>query len=835
MGEVYRARDERLQRDVALKILSTDLSGTGEPLRRFEQEARAASALNHPNIITIYDIGRVDAMAYIAMELIDGRDMRSLLSGDRLQLKNALRIAVKVADGLATAHDRGIVHRDLKPENVMVNRDGFVKILDFGLAKLVRPFTDTDTTLPHTTPGAVFGTVGYMSPEQASGRDVDYRSDQFALGVILYEMVAGRLPFSAPTAAETLALIIRTDAPPVSHHNDAVPAELVRIIDRCLAKDRDDRYASTRDLARDLREVRDRITNITQPRQKSGGVDKTGGRRIASIAAAAVAATAVVAALVMNFRQASLTPPPASGPKAVAIFGFRDMSGDPDGQIFADGVTEMVSAQLVQSKQVRVIPAADDAARTGDTRKVARERGATLAVRGSVQRIDERVQVSFAVIDVVKGEQVGGDVIAGTFADGFGLQSKIVDGILSSLQLNPSRSGDPVVPSELAAADSSAYIQAVGLLQRSRDEQSVDRAITTLRGLLLNARDSALVNAQLARALLNKSQLARRPGLVEEATVYAERATELDPDSPEVHVRLGQVRTAAGRFDDAERAYVRALSLRRDYPDAILGLAAVHESKGRAAQAEEMYRKAIDLRPDHANTFNRYAVFLYNSGRYPEAATNFRRFNELLTTARGFSNLAAAEWAMGRYDDARRAAQRSIELEPTGDAYINLGSIEYYSGAYPNAVNAFEKATQLAPASYAAWVGLGDTYRWSPGLQSKAADAYRTALEQTRRSLAVNPREHAARAAAAICFAKTGRINDAATEINAALKLNPTDPVVLYDAAVVALLRETPDVAVTWLERAVGAGYSSFDLQRDPEFKAMRDDAAFRRAIAKPK
>ena len=834
MGEVYRARDERLQRDVALKILSTDVSGTGEPLRRFEQEARAASALNHPNIITIYDIGRVDSVAYIAMELIDGRDMRSLLSGDRLQLKNALRIAVKVADGLATAHDRGIVHRDLKPENVMVNRDGFVKILDFGLAKLVRPFTDTDTTLPHTTPGAVFGTVGYMSPEQASGRDVDYRSDQFALGVILYEMVCGRLPFNAPTAAETLALIIRSDAPPVTQYNEAVPPELLRIIDRCLAKDREDRYASTRDLARDLREVRDRITNITQPRHKSGGVDKGGKRRVASAAAAAAAAAAVVAALVMNFRQAAVTAPPP-GPKAVAIFGFKDMSGDADGQIFADGVTEMVSAQLVQSKQVRVIPAADDAARNGDTRQIARERGATLAVRGSVQRSDERVQVSFAVIDVVKGEQVGGDVISGTFADGFGLQGKIVDGILSSLQLNPSRSGDPVVPSELAAADSSAYIQAVGLLQRSRDEQSVDRAITTLRGLLLNARDSALVNAQLARALLNKSQLARRPGLVEEATVYAERAAELDPESPEVHVRLGQVRSASGRFDDAEREFVRALSLRRDYPDAVLGLAAVHESKGRAGQAEGLYRKAIDLRPDHANTFNRYAVFLYNSGRYPEAVANFRRFNELLPTARGFSNLAAAEWALGRYDEARAAAQRSIELEPTSDAYINLGSVEYYSGAYPNALKAFEKATQLAPASYAAWVGLGDTYRWSPGLQSKAAGAYRTALEQTRRTLAVNPREHAARAAAAICFAKTGRINDAATEINAALKMNPTDPVVLYNAAVVALLRETPDVAVTWLERAVGAGYSSFDLQRDPEFKAMREDAAFRRAIAKPK
>jgi Flp pilus assembly protein TadD len=248
-----------------------------------------------------------------------------------------------------------------------------------------------------------------------------------------------------------------------------------------------------------------------------------------------------------------------------------------------------------------------------------------------------------------------------------------------------------------------------------------------------------------------------------------------------------------------------------------------------------MYRKAISLRPDHASTFNRYAVFLYNQARYEDAAANFRRFNELMPTARGFSNLAAAYWSLGRYDDARRAAEQSIAFEPMSDAYVNLGSIHYYSGRFDEARTAFEKATQLAPTSYAAWVGLGDAYRWSPGLRNKSKEAYDTALERIRETISVNSRDYTARAAAGISLAKMGRLGEAQTEISTALKINPTDPIVLYDAAVVALLRSTSDLALTWLERAVGAGYSTHDLQHDPEFTAMKNDPAFVRAIQKTK
>src|SRR5512140_3674852 len=245
MGEVYSAHDPKLDRQVALKILSPELASSAEHLRRFEQEARAASALNHPNIISIYDIGRDDLTAYIVMELVDGHDLRSLSAEGPLPLKQILRIACKVADGLGAAHERGIVHRDLKPENLMVSSEGFVKILDFGLAKLMRPWGADEPTVPHTLPGAIFGTAGYMSPEQASGKVTDFRSDQFSLAVILYELIARHRPFERATPPETMTAIIREDPAPLSTVVESVPLELERIVLRCLEKEPRERYGST--------------------------------------------------------------------------------------------------------------------------------------------------------------------------------------------------------------------------------------------------------------------------------------------------------------------------------------------------------------------------------------------------------------------------------------------------------------------------------------------------------------------------------------------------------------------------------------------------------------
>jgi eukaryotic-like serine/threonine-protein kinase len=274
MGEVYRARDTRLERDVAIKVLPEELSQDVERLSRFEQEARSASGLNHPNIVTIHDIGRAGPTSYIAMEFVEGKTVRELAAAGPLSLKRALSIGAQVADGLAKAHAAGIVHRDLKPENLMVSSDGFLKILDFGLAKLVAPRSEQVSAAltmagPRTATGIVVGTVGYMSPEQASGAPLDFRSDQFSLGAILYEIVTGRRAFARATAVDTLSAILHEEPEPVASLRAEAPLPLRWLIERCLAKDPEDRYVSTRDLARELATMRDHLSEIGRSGEKA--------------------------------------------------------------------------------------------------------------------------------------------------------------------------------------------------------------------------------------------------------------------------------------------------------------------------------------------------------------------------------------------------------------------------------------------------------------------------------------------------------------------------------------------------------------------------------------
>jgi serine/threonine protein kinase/Tol biopolymer transport system component len=268
MGEVWKARDTRLGREVAIKLLPEALASDRDRLSRFEQEARSASALNHPNIITIYEIGSIDSVSYIAMELVQGRTLRDLIVEGPLPARRLLALAAQIADALARAHEAGIIHRDLKPENLMATRDGLVKVLDFGLAKLALPESGEVSAMPtlaqpETQPGVVLGTVGYMSPEQASGKPVDFRSDQFSFGSILYEMATGKRAFSRGTTAETLVAIIREEPEPLGSLVPRAPAAVRWVIERCLAKDPEERYASTRDLARDLTHLRDHVSEVS--------------------------------------------------------------------------------------------------------------------------------------------------------------------------------------------------------------------------------------------------------------------------------------------------------------------------------------------------------------------------------------------------------------------------------------------------------------------------------------------------------------------------------------------------------------------------------------------
>jgi Tol biopolymer transport system component/predicted Ser/Thr protein kinase len=344
MGEVYRARDPKLGRDIAVKVLPSATASDPDRRQRFELEARAASALNHPNILTVYDIGEADGSLYIAMELVEGKTLRELVaSGEPMQTKKLLDLGVQTAEGLAKAHAAGIVHRDLKPENLMVSKDGYVKILDFGLAKLTETVSQDASVLPTaiaapTQPGTVMGTAGYMSPEQASGQPVDYRSDQFTLGAILYEMATGKRAFQRKTGAETLVAIIKEEPEPISQAAPKAPAPVRWIVERLLAKDPEERYASSKDLARDLKSVRDHLTETSL----SGGLEaaepaKTRRRGWASPAVAALVIGIAAGYLLRNITRAKPGPPPEIKQLTYSRGAVRTARFAPDGQTIVYG------------------------------------------------------------------------------------------------------------------------------------------------------------------------------------------------------------------------------------------------------------------------------------------------------------------------------------------------------------------------------------------------------------------------------------------------------------------------------------------------------------------
>jgi serine/threonine protein kinase len=370
MGEVYRAKDTRLGRLVAVKVLPAEVS-SADRLERFEQEARASSALNHPNIVTIYDIGNVDSTTYIAMELVEGKTLREQLSTGPINLKRATQFAAQIAEGLAKAHAVGIVHRDLKPENVMITSDGYCKILDFGLAKLLpAPSNQVSEliTLAKTNPGTILGTVGYMSPEQATGEEIDYRSDQFSFGLILYEMISGKRAFQRNTPVETLSAIINDDPEPLQVVQPKTPVPVRWIIERCLSKDPRDRYASTQDLAHDLQKTKDQFSEMSSTIERIEPSVQSKRRRWQWILAFS---TFILGAVLGSFITYSKFRPVAREPvivRGLTYSGSDSMpSASPDGKLIAfvssrDGTQKIWLKDVAAGNEVALTTGPDDLA-----------------------------------------------------------------------------------------------------------------------------------------------------------------------------------------------------------------------------------------------------------------------------------------------------------------------------------------------------------------------------------------------------------------------------------------------------------------------------------------
>src|SRR6266540_1551808 len=396
MGEVYRARDPRLSRDVAIKVLPASFSNDPDRLRRFELEARAAGVLNHPNIIAVYDVGSHEGAPYVVSELLEGETLREVLADGRLPPRQAIDFALQMAQGLAAAHDKGIVHRDLKPENLFITKDGRVKILDFGLAKLTRPeteagpLTEAPTATAGTEPGVVMGTLDYMAPEQVRGKPADVRSDIFSFGAILYEMLSGRRAFRRDSAADTMSAILKEDPPDISPAKRDISPVLERIIRHCLEKKPEQRFHSAHDLAFDLSAAASE-SGLTRPRLPARTPLLWAG-------AALIALVAVLAVLLLRTRGNQGLRPGAAAPdrKSIAVLPFQNLSPDPENAFFADGMTEDILTQLAKIRDLKVI-SRTSVMRYKGTQKPLREIAAELSVatvlEESVRRAGDRVRI----------------------------------------------------------------------------------------------------------------------------------------------------------------------------------------------------------------------------------------------------------------------------------------------------------------------------------------------------------------------------------------------------------------------------------------------------------
>jgi serine/threonine-protein kinase len=833
MGEVYVAHDPLLGRNVAIKILPERLVTDRDSLARFTQEARSASALSHPNIVTIYEIGTDQAKPFISMEYVDGRDLRTLINEGPQPNRLTVDIAAQIADGLAAAHEHSIVHRDLKPENVMVTKDGFVKILDFGLAKLIAEGSDElAKTAEHralsTTPGTILGTVGYMSPEQATGRRLDFRSDQFALGAILYELATGHAAFERENAIDIMSAILHDNPAPVRDFNARVPPPLTWVIDRLLQKQPSGRYPTTREVANELKALRDRIHaegSVLDLPKPPAITSKQ--RRIIGITGGAIVAVALfLAAVLMNRPQPGAAQPQK---KYVAMLRMKDLSGGAQGQLVADGFAETLTARLAESPQLQVMRASTPAALAATNAEgLAREVGANYVLSGSMQHDGDRVRVSYMISDVQSHTDRRG-MVEGSLSDLFDLQDRLTQEIADDLRIGT------VKPVTLAVSSSSQreYLEAVGHLRRYDSEAEADAALVILNRLA-EEQPTATVDAALGRALLIKFQITHDAKWAALASAACERALAHDVHNLDSHVVLGELRRQTGRLDDAVGEFQRVLTEQPYNADAVIGLAETYRVSGKLAQAETAYKRAIALQPNYWGPYNKLGVFYLLHGRAAESVPLFEKVVQLVpSNTRGRGNLGGAYVMLSRYNDAIPLLQEVLKAQPNPQAYSNLGLSLYFLGRYDEAVGAFEHATQLSPRSALYWANLGDAYRWS-STPEKARATYEKALAVTDTELGVNPQDAFLHSVAAMVDAKLGKFGDAHRHSDTAMRIDPQSVDCAYVAALVANLEGNDSSAAQLLATAIARGYSRRQLASDPEFTNLRKNATIASLLKGP-
>jgi non-specific serine/threonine protein kinase len=667
MGEVYRARDARLGRDVALKLLPHDVASSPDRLRRFEQEARAASAISHPNLLTVFDVGEHDGRPYLVTELLEGETLRERLQRGPLGAQRAVELIAQAARGLAASHERGIVHRDLKPENLFVTRDGQLKILDFGLAKVVGPEeletqVDGRPTGPRTEPGLVFGTLSYMSPEQVRGQPADARSDLFALGVILVEMITGRPPFRRASAAETMAAILKEEPPRLSASGVQTPPSLERVARRLLAKAPRDRHPSARSL----------LAEIESPSSGSGARPVAAG----------------------------------GAPPSIAVLPFADMSATRDQDWFCEGMAEELIHALAR------LPGLSVASRTasfqfkghaGDLRDVGARLGVGSVLEGSVRKAGERLRITLQLVDVGTGYQQWTGRYDRDLADIFEVQEEIATavaqalrGVIAEIERRASR---PAPTQSVEAYE--CYLRGRQFFYRF-DKRSLVLAAQMFRRAAEIDPDYALAYAGLAdcAAFLHGMWLGGEEALAE-ADAASRRALELAPGLASTHASRGLAIYLRRLYDAAEAEFELALGLDPIQFEALYFYARMRFEQGRVEDAAALFERAMAARPEDYQSPVLLGMARRELGQEEASLEALRRGLDVASRhvtlnpddARAFYLGGLACVRLGERSRGLEWAARALELEPTEPVVTyNVAGIYALAGESERALDCLERA-----------------------------------------------------------------------------------------------------------------------------------------------
>src|SRR6516162_5852634 len=677
MGEVYLARDERLGRKAALKLLPDSLTIDETELSRFKNEARTASALNHPNILTVYEIGAEGNVQFIATEFIEGVTLRAVLASGKMSAQRALEIAVQVASALAAAHEAGVVHRDIKPENIMLRPDGYVKVLDFGIAKLTEQSRASEdhkvetTALLQTRPGLVLGTAHYMSPEQARGQKVDARSDIWSLGVVLYKMVAGSPPFRGETPSDCIAAILTAEPAPLSSISPDVPTKLESILQRALRKSTDERYQTIKEMLAELRSLKAKLEAESSLSLTKSARDSNVGptkRRKRALLVSVVAAVFAAVALACFFFFG--VPSSSANEKSIAVLPFENLSEDKSNAYFADGIQDEILTRLSKIADLKVISRTSTEkykSKPDNLREIAKQLGVSNILEGSVQKAADQVRVSVQLINATTDGHLWAEIYDRKLTDIFKVESDIAKTIAETLQAKLTGSEEHAI-SVKPTADAAAYqLYLKGrFFWGRRTGDNILKAIEYFEEAIRQDPNYALAYAGLAEAwiTLPGHASARLRDVKPKAKEAALKSLQIDDTLAEAHTALAQI-----------------LFFDLDFAGAI-----------------KEFKRAIDLDPNYATAHHWYANGpLLALGRFDEAISEGERAIELDPLSPIINVNQANNYIMaGRYDEAIQQIRKALELDPEfGYAHSNLGLALELKGDLPGAIAEFRRAHQL--------------------------------------------------------------------------------------------------------------------------------------------